>query len=314
MKELDDLFEELYKDDPEGYAEFKMKTEQNRMEVNEIYRKHREKVAEIFTMDRDEEVDNYIRGMKEEDLLKHSSQLSAIIKILERANRKFSSNEDFFTEEDQNERNKNDVNKKIIGLLKLNDRTEIVKHIEELSKTDIVVTLSKVKKYYEEINQQYEKRLKEEVFSVSATTLKNLVDRNDWETVEKELFTIFPTQAQNKDGYEYVYSELKRLKPVENKEGMVITVFADSEGSFDVSGIKPGENTSYAIEFCPWEEWLGLYVSQRDLQKHGELVCIAHCLWEMTFSGFTQESIQGSMEDILERVEEAEKNISDEKE
>lgn len=313
MKELDDLFKELYKDDPEGYAEFKKKSEQHRLEINEFHKKWREKVAEIFTMNQDEQVDHYIQALNEEELLEHSSQMSAIIKMLERANRKFASDGGFIVEQKQSEKDNNDVTIKIIGLLKLNDKAEIDKHIEELSKTDIDVTVSTMRKYYEEINQEYEKRLKEEVFSVSTTTLKNLVDRHDWETVGKELFTIFPAQAQSKDGYEYVFSELKRLSPVENEEGMVITVFADGEGSFDVSGIKPGENTSYAIEFCPWEQWLGLYVSQRDLQKHGELFCIAHCLWEMTFSGFTQESIQGNMEDILERVEKAEKNISDKK-
>lgn len=62
--------------------------------------------------------------------------------------------------------------------------------------------------------------------------------------------------------------------------------------------------TTYALDFLPWEEWLGYYCNQLDLEKHGETAFIAHCLWEMTFDGFSQEQVKERLDELKERIDE----------
>ena len=60
---------------------------------------------------------------------------------------------------------------------------------------------------------------------------------------------------------------------------------------WDVSCIKEGGPDRCGLDLSPWDEWLALRVPQLllDNMTAGEIV--AHCVWEMTFYGFTQEKI-----------------------
>jgi hypothetical protein len=60
---------------------------------------------------------------------------------------------------------------------------------------------------------------------------------------------------------------------------------------WDVSCIKEGDPDSCGLDLSPWEEWLALRVPQLLLDKMTAAEIVAHCVWEMTFYGFTQEKI-----------------------
>lgn len=70
------------------------------------------------------------------------------------------------------------------------------------------------------------------------------------------------------------------------------------------------QEVSYAIEFIDWSEWLDMDVDQKSLSKYSELDIIGHCLWEMTFYGFTQDDIKKAIDTIGKRAEEVKDNPS----
>ena len=82
-----------------------------------------------------------------------------------------------------------------------------------------------------------------------------------------------------------------------SKERMVIDVSRLGRGRkayFSVSGVctEKGIKQSYAIEYMPWSEWLGCEVDKQVFKKMPKEEIAAHCLWEMTFMGFTQDKIR----------------------
>ena len=60
---------------------------------------------------------------------------------------------------------------------------------------------------------------------------------------------------------------------------------------WDVSCIKEGDPDRCGLDLSPWDTWLGLRVRQSLLDKMTAAEIVAHCVWEMTFYGFTQEKI-----------------------
>lgn len=82
-----------------------------------------------------------------------------------------------------------------------------------------------------------------------------------------------------------------------------------------------GKTVTYALEFEPWSKWLGYTVCGESLKTLGEIDYIVHALWELTFLGFTEESVdeqreildeaKKSLDDTLERQKNGE-DVSDE--
>jgi len=55
------------------------------------------------------------------------------------------------------------------------------------------------------------------------------------------------------------------------------------------------------LELTPWRQWLGMEISKESLQEFSEQEIIVHCLYEMTFEGFSEDAI----EKVNERIEES---------
>ena len=60
---------------------------------------------------------------------------------------------------------------------------------------------------------------------------------------------------------------------------------------WDVSCTKEADPDRCGLDLSPWDEWLALRVPQSLLDKMTAAEIVAHCVWEMTFYGFTQEKI-----------------------
>lgn len=150
---------------------------------------------------------------------------------------------------------------------------------------------------------------------------KELIKSHSWLSVELTLLNLYPDQEGLVEKYENVFEELLTLVPEDNEMQIVLQEFEcdkveneESKSTYiDVSGrtndIDP--NTSYAIEFEPWEEWLGMEIAPQTIEHFTKLEIIAHCLYEMTFCGYDQESIQGKFESFNKIVEDFE-TLSDE--
>ena len=49
-----------------------------------------------------------------------------------------------------------------------------------------------------------------------------------------------------------------------------------------------------------WAEWLGMEIDPDTLTRYTEPDIIAHCLWEMTFFGYTLEDIRQTWDEIIQ--------------
>lgn len=144
-------------------------------------------------------------------------------------------------------------------------------------------------------------------------TVKMLFDCVSDADILRELFLEYPEQIANNRGYHEALDEIRALEPVVSG----LTVFAElvndaleDEMYVDVFGRKPGDVETYAVEFMPWEEWLGSFVDTGDFS---DAQFLAHCLFEMTFVGYSNAEVCAELErinsmaiDATERLENGE--------
>ena len=148
---------------------------------------------------------------------------------------------------------------------------------------------------------------------------KSLVQQHSWLSIEAILFDLYPDEEKNSSGYRAVYEKLILMTAATSQMSIVVKNCKDDfdgEEYVDVSGIhqhpqSEEENYSYAIEFTPWKEWLGMEIHPDSFAHFSELEIIAHCLHEMTFVGFEEEDIQEELQRI-DQITEDSKNMTDE--
>lgn len=150
-------------------------------------------------------------------------------------------------------------------------------------------------------------------------TLKELIQSYSWLSIETILLGLYSDEEENRFAYQDVFEKLMYMIPEESPIEIVVEHQEDDfdgEEYVDVSGRfknpkNEEEEYSQALEFTPWNQWLGMEVSQESLNHFTELEIIAHCLFEMTFIGFEEEVIQEEMDSIQKIIEDY-KNMSEE--
>lgn len=143
--------------------------------------------------------------------------------------------------------------------------------------------------------------------------LHDLIHKYIFAEVDRVLCELYPDIGSDPIiifDYAEVYNELLALEPVGNATVIVIEEVEDEvadDGVYtDVFGIidtVEDFDTRYALDFTPWQEWLGMDIAAETLSAYTETEIIAHCLWEMTFMGFTQEIIQAKLNTIKSDIE-----------
>lgn len=172
---------------------------------------------------------------------------------------------------------------------------------------------------------------KKDIPSKKHLKFKSLIEKYSWEDVWQTFRKLYPDQKKSREGYKQVFSELRTIKPKATKMRIVleeVPAERNQEGYVHVSGKngtlktavrskhfnddgKSDPEESFAIEYTPWEEWLGMRIDQPSAEKFSEVEIIVHCLWEMTFAGFDQASIKKQINELQRRVDEI-KNMTEE--
>ena len=161
--------------------------------------------------------------------------------------------------------------------------------------------------------------------------LQEYFKKLDRDKVIQEVKNLYPEKF-NKSAYESAWDEISKCSPVENSMIIVLMYVYDDE---DVDlNIKPEEyihvhgedpNTPYdeymgvggrsvgwALEMTEWEKWLGMEV---EVENPENKLCdteekqLAHILWEMTFMGYEETTIQDKRKEIKGRCNVAKKMI-----
>lgn len=141
------------------------------------------------------------------------------------------------------------------------------------------------------------------------TTLCDLVVRVETSDVADAIVRVY--QADNEwleEAVADVMVELRRLTPDESGDEYELQIepigpFEPGEpSSWEVWCSKRDDSERYGLDLSPWEEWLAIRIPQslRDTMPASEIV--AHCIWEMTFYGFTQERVAETRAELDRRM------------
>ncbi|MEA3416713.1 MAG: DUF6557 family protein [Thermodesulfobacteriota bacterium] len=145
-----------------------------------------------------------------------------------------------------------------------------------------------------------------------------LVCKYDWGEIRPAILRLYPNDQKNISGFKMVFEQLQTPMPAETNMRIILKEVFDefeNERYICVSGVdgtlKKEENpeifkddkignqeVSYGIEFTDWEEWLGMDIDPESTSNYHEPDIIAHCLWEMSFYGYTQEAIKKTIDMI----------------
>jgi len=160
--------------------------------------------------------------------------------------------------------------------------------------------------------------------------LQDICKKVKYEDISKRMLELYPNQDKLIDAYQEVFTELLSLE-IESVDNMKLcithvisdydqTEYEDVHGK-DGSFLKDFDDKDYvdelgnkteafwALEFQTWAYWVSLPVDEETLKNYSELDIVVHCLWEMTFCGFSQEEIEiekDSLENIVEGIKSGE--------
>ncbi|MCP6727355.1 MAG: hypothetical protein KJI69_05100 [Patescibacteria group bacterium] len=139
--------------------------------------------------------------------------------------------------------------------------------------------------------------------------LKDLIKKHTWEEVCKMFVKLYPDQKRNIDGYRKVFNRLKKIKPSRSKLRLELTMCkepGEKQIWIHVNGID--EKESWAIEFTPWASWLAMEVDKKTTWSFSGLEVICHCLYEMTYCGYEEKTVQNHMKEISSAMKQAMKD------
>ncbi|MHA1503362.1 MAG: DUF6557 family protein [Candidatus Heimdallarchaeota archaeon] len=126
--------------------------------------------------------------------------------------------------------------------------------------------------------------------------LKELVDAHEWKIIRKRLRELYPKDARRSMWkFKKSFAILKKLESQESNDGIKLRIDLIKEQHgvwYDVSGEKEGDFLLWGLGFHSWEEWLGMEIHPKTFDICNHLDIVVHCLWEMTFYGFTPEKIK----------------------
>lgn len=155
------------------------------------------------------------------------------------------------------------------------------------------------------------------VDAISTVQFADLLKQVNFETVFATLVSYFPSQAESKIGYKQVFDTILEMKPEQmtNLNDLFISVKLyneDGHDYLDVDGVHVNSTDKkfYGIEFCPWKDWISMHITQETLDTLSKEDIVAGCLYEMTFFGFTDESVQEERNRLIKSIEEIKTDIN----
>ena len=147
---------------------------------------------------------------------------------------------------------------------------------------------------------------------------KELLDKYPWDEIVPVLIQLYPDQEKSLPGYQQVFETLRTLAPVETNMRIFIenvwdefsdeyyasvsgkdgTLWKDETPEVVMDDERSNQEVSYGIESTDWAEWLGMMIDVETLANYADVEIIGHCLWEMTFFGYSQEAIKQRLAEL----------------
>ncbi len=144
--------------------------------------------------------------------------------------------------------------------------------------------------------------------------LKDLLNSLTNNDIIARLHTLYYNDEPDYDftGYCHVLTTLRALEPIPSDFSIVAEIAEDDDdGEYyswvHIYGTIDGSSEHWALEFRPWNEWLGSIISNRSF-NYTPVDVMTYCLWEMTFMGYEEEKIQGTWNEILDAKKDVEEH------
>ena len=131
--------------------------------------------------------------------------------------------------------------------------------------------------------------------------LKEIIKATNWEAVSKVFLYNYPGQKKSINGYKMVYKKLKAKRPslssMELFCDLAEPTFKGDEPFHNIHGVdgtkrEDGELERYSLSLTPWSKWLGASLSESTLSNYTKEEIISHCLFDMTFHGFSEPEMK----------------------
>ena len=138
----------------------------------------------------------------------------------------------------------------------------------------------------------------------SKVKFKDLLKKYDWKDIRTVILALYPDQEKSIDGYELVLKELLILKPTKTKMCIVIEDEFDEDEQkryHDVSA-KDETKNKWAFDFIDWAECLNMEIDSKTFSKYSPIDIVVHCLWEMTWYGFTRKEVNKKADKLAKAV------------
>jgi len=137
--------------------------------------------------------------------------------------------------------------------------------------------------------------------------LKEIYDITTWPSVRGKLFSFYPDLKKNEAGYQKVYEQMHSIHPQKSTSEILLSFIEEKEPEFDsyihLSAIETNSNPpeSYSPMFSSWEEWMGMSMNETTLRDFTPSEILAHCLLEMTLTGFAPETRKRTEEELYKQ-------------
>lgn len=102
-------------------------------------------------------------------------------------------------------------------------------------------------------------------------------------------------------------SFLNTLKKAEPNISDKITIFIEQTEAFDgsfydaVYALCDDDSEKYGLMANPWADTLGYLTDKNSVEKYGAEIYTAFVLWEMTWLGFDEDTVQKRVKEWVER-------------
>jgi len=134
--------------------------------------------------------------------------------------------------------------------------------------------------------------------------VKELFLKHNFEDLFQNVKEIHP--KAEKINYAIAWNSIRNTKPTAFTEFTVCLetqVDCDSKKYNHVFGIKDDPKFRYALYCTDWSEWLKMKVDDNTIEEFGEIVVLAHILFEMTYRGYYKTEINKTIHEIEKVME-----------
>ena len=144
--------------------------------------------------------------------------------------------------------------------------------------------------------------------------LKEIITTSNWEAVRKVFLHNYPIQKKAIIGYEIAYKKLRSKSPIISTMELCCDkrepIFKGDEPFHDVYGVdgtkrEDGELEKFSLGLTPWSQWLGSSLSESILNNYTKEEIVSHCLFDMTFHGFSESEIIKAKKELDIRVKDS---------